>query len=189
MTELAEREYFNDRVAPHLGGDIECVGELGRIEKYDFLKDAVCLLNPIQWAEPFGMVMIEAMACGTPVVTNNRGSASEIVDHGETGFFCEDESSLVRALHKVTSLNRSRCRVAVEQRFSSHRMVADHIALYRRIISGAVEAADPDQARSTSPRIPRFEGADLKARHVVIERGSHRGRLPCLERRSGGVRR
>ena len=95
MTELAEREYFNTRVAPHLGGDIEYVGELGRLEKYDLLKDAVCLLNPIRWAEPFGMVMIEAMACGTPVVTNDRGSAPEIVDDGDTGFLCDDESSLV----------------------------------------------------------------------------------------------
>ncbi len=164
MTDPAEREYFNARVAPRLGGVIEYVGELSRSEKYDFLKDAVCLLNPIRWAEPFGMVMIEAMACGTPVVTNNRGSASEIVDHGETGFLCDDESSLVGALYKVATLNRSRCRVAVEERFSSHRMVADHIALYRRIISCGVEAADPSQARSASRRAPRFEGAGRRAR-------------------------
>jgi len=139
MTEPAEREYFNDRIAARLGGDIEYVGELGRNEKYDLLKNAVCLLNPIRWDEPFGMVMIEAMACGTPVVTNDRGSASEIVDDGDTGFLCNDGTSLVASLHKVTSLKRSHCRVAVEQRFSSHRMAADHIALYGRLISGAVK--------------------------------------------------
>jgi len=152
MSELAERDYFNTRVAPHLGGDIEFVGELGRSEKYDLLKDAVCLLNPIRWAEPFGMAMIEAMACGTPVVTNNRGSASEIVDQGETGFLCDDESSLVRALHHVKSLNRSRCRLAVEQRFSSRRMAVEHIALYRHLISGAVDCPDTDQLKSANPR-------------------------------------
>ncbi len=166
MTEFAEREYFSARVAPHLGGDIEFVGELGRSDKYDFLKDAVCLLNPIRWAEPFGMVMIEAMACGTPVVTNNRGSASEIVDHGETGFLCDDESSLVAALHKVTSLNRSLCRVAVEQRFSSRRMAADHIALYRRLITDAASTLDSDQLRSANPRGPRLEGAQHSRRSV-----------------------
>ncbi len=159
MTELAEREYFKTRVVPLLGGDIEYIGELGRIEKYDLLKDAVCLLNPIRWAEPFGMVMIEAMACGTPVVTNNRGSATEIVDHGETGFLCDDEPSLVAALRKVTSLSRSRCREVVEQRFSSRRMSAEHITLYRRLISEVVDCPDTDRLRSASPRGLRLEGA------------------------------
>ncbi|HVA09693.1 MAG TPA: glycosyltransferase family 4 protein [Acidimicrobiales bacterium] len=159
MTEHAEREYFNARVAPHLGGDIEYVGELGRNDKYDLLKDAICLLNPIRWAEPFGMVMIEAMACGTPIVTNDRGSAPEIVDHGETGFLCNDESSLVASLHKVTSLDRSRCRAVVEQRFSSRRMAADHIALYRRVISGVADYPDSDRLGSASARGLRLEGA------------------------------
>ncbi len=161
MTEFAEREYFNTRVAPHLDDEIEYVGELGRSDKYDLLKDAVCLLNPIRWDEPFGMVMIEAMACGTPVVTNERGSASEIVDHGETGFLCDDEPSLVSSLHKVTSLDRSRCRAAVEQRFSSNRMAADHIALYRRLISGVADCpdTDTDQRRGASLGGPRPVGS------------------------------
>jgi glycosyltransferase involved in cell wall biosynthesis len=156
MTEPAEREYFMSRVAPRLGGDIEVVGELGRVEKYDLLKDATCLLNPIRWAEPFGMAMIEAMACGTPVITNSRGSAPEIINDGETGFLCNDESSLVASLHKVTALNRSYCRAAVERRFSSHRMAADHIALYRRIISWEVDATDPGQPRSTGRKSPQY---------------------------------
>jgi glycosyltransferase involved in cell wall biosynthesis len=167
MTEPAEREYFMSRVAPRLGGDIEVVGELGRVEKYDLLKDATCLLNPIRWAEPFGMVMIEAMACGTPVITNSRGSAPEIVDDGETGFLCNDESSLVASLHKVTALNRSYCRAAVERRFSSHRMAADHIALYRRIISGEVDAADPGQPRATGRKGPQFGGVHNSHRSMT----------------------
>ena len=158
MSEPAEREYFMARVVPHLGGDIEYIGELGRAEKYNFLKDAVCLLNPIRWDEPFGMVMIEAMACGTPVVTNNRGSASEIVDEGETGFLCDDTDSLVRALRRVEALNRSRSREVVEQRFSSQRMAADHIALYHRAIAGGADCPDTDHPRRGARRIPGFEG-------------------------------
>jgi glycosyltransferase involved in cell wall biosynthesis len=168
MTELAEREYFMSRVLPRLGGDIEFVGELGRNEKYDLLKDAVCLLNPIRWAEPFGMVMIEAMACGTPVVTNDRGSASEIVDDGETGFLCDDESSLIGSLLKVTSLKRSRCRAVVEQRFSSHRMAADHIALYRHIISGAEDCPDTDLPRPTGHKSAGIEGAQHSHRSMKM---------------------
>ena len=156
MTELAERQYFVDRVEPLLGGEIEFVGELGRVEKYDFLKDAVCLLNPIRWDEPFGMVMIEAMACGTPVIANNRGSVSEIIDDGDTGFICHDEASLVASLRKVTTLNRSHCRVAVEQRFSSQRMARDHIDLYRRIISGEVDPPNANRPRATGYPSPGF---------------------------------
>ena len=158
MSEPAEREYFMARVVPHLGGDIEYIGELGRAEKYNFLKDAVCLLNPIRWDEPFGMVMIEAMACGTPVVTSNRGSASEIVDEGETGFLCDDTDSLVKALRRVEALNRSRSREVVEQRFSSQRMAADHIALYHRAIAGSADCPDADHPRHGARRMPEFEG-------------------------------
>ena len=166
MSEPAEREYFRARVGPHLGGDIEYIGELSRAEKYDFLKDAVCLLNPIRWAEPFGMVMIEAMACGTPVVTNNRGSASEIVDDSETGFLCDDTDSLVRALRRVETLNRSRSREAVERRFSSQRMAADHIALYRRAIAGGADCPDINHLRHGAHRIPEFEGGQHNSRSI-----------------------
>jgi len=166
MSEPAEREYFMARVGPHLGGDIKYIGELSRAEKYDFLKDAVCLLNPIRWAEPFGMVMIEAMACGTPVVTNNRGSASEIVDDTETGFLCDDTDSLVKALRLVETLNRSRSREAVEQRFSSQRMAADHIALYRRAIAGGADCPDTDHLRHGARRIPQFEGGQHNHRSI-----------------------
>jgi len=144
MSEPAEREYFNTCVAGGIGGDIEYVGELNREEKYDLLKDAVCLLNPIRWEEPFGMVMIEALACGTPVVATDRGSAPEIVAEGETGFICHDHDSLVRALGRVEVLDRRHCRAVAERRFSSRRMVVEHIAVYRRAITGTdVPDADP----------------------------------------------
>jgi len=83
------------------------------------------------------MVMIEALACGTPVVTTGCGSAGEIVDHGETGFVCRDQISLARAVVQAGELDRSRCRAVAETRFSSTRMVADHVALYRRALEGA----------------------------------------------------
>jgi len=133
MSEPGEREYFADHVRHELGGDVEFVGELNRDQKYKFLGDAVCLLNPIRWAEPFGMVMIESLACGTPVVATDCGAASEIVDNGETGYIC-DLSSLERALREVGGIDRSHCRVVAEQRFSSQRMVNEHIAVYRRAI-------------------------------------------------------
>jgi glycosyltransferase involved in cell wall biosynthesis len=153
MTEPFEREYFTSHVAPHIGGGIEFIGELSRTEKYDFLKDATCLLNPIRWAEPFGMVMIEALACGTPIVANDRGSVSEIVDDGETGYVCRDLGSLTRALDRVGGLDRSHCRVVAEQRFSSRRMVEDHIGLYRRTIErlrDCPETARPSAAGATT---------------------------------------
>jgi len=136
MSEPSEREYFTSHIAPGLGADIEFIGELSRSDKYDFLKDAVCLLNPIRWAEPFGMVMIEALACGTPIVASDWGAASEIVDDGETGFVCHDLGSLERGVRQVHRIDRSRCRATAEDRFSAGRMVREHRAVYRRLIDG-----------------------------------------------------
>lgn len=133
MREPDERAYFEAEVEPHLGGDVEYVGEVGGADKLALLADAVCLLNPIAWAEPFGMVMIEALACGTPVVATPLGAASEIVDDGATGFLRRDEASLVRAVADVASLDRGACRAAAEARFSTKRMVAEHLEVYERL--------------------------------------------------------
>lgn len=130
MQERAELDYFAERVRPLLGGDIEYVGEVGGAAKSQLLRDARCLLNPIAWAEPFGMVMIEALAHGTPVVATPFGSAPEIVDDGVTGFLRNDEDSLLRALERVDELDRAACRRAAEERFSMQRMAADHAAFY-----------------------------------------------------------
>ncbi|MGA2932144.1 MAG: glycosyltransferase family 4 protein [Acidimicrobiales bacterium] len=160
MTEPFEREYFTAHVAPHIGGGIEFIGELGRTEKYDFLKEATCLLNPIRWAEPFGMVMIEALACGTPIVANDRGSVSEIVDDRETGYLCRDFGSLTRALQRVGDLDRSHCRAVAEQRFSSRRMVEEHIGLYRRTIENNRDC--PETARR--PAVGETTGLERSTR-------------------------
>jgi glycosyltransferase involved in cell wall biosynthesis len=134
MREPRELDYFHREVQPLLGGDLEYVGEVGGDDKLELLGDALCLLNPIAWPEPFGMVMIEALACGTPVVTTPCGAAPEIVDDGVTGFVRGDEPSLARALGEVAHLDRDRCRRAVKERFSAARLAADHLDVYRRHI-------------------------------------------------------
>jgi glycosyltransferase involved in cell wall biosynthesis len=135
LAEPAERAYFDAAVRPLLGGDVECVGEVGGDEKYELLGAASCLLNPLQWDEPFGMVMIEALACGTPVVATPRGSVPEIVDHGHTGFISAADDDLRDALHRVAGLDRRTCRQAAHSRFSASRMVADHLALFSTLVA------------------------------------------------------
>ncbi len=141
MSEAAEQLYFDRRIRPLLGGDIEYVGELGRADKLKLLGDATCLLNPIAWPEPFGMVMVEALACGTPVVTTSLGAAPEIVDHGVTGFVCSDEKALVDAVLASPRLERPACRRAVVARFSADRMVAAHVALYESLLAKSLPRA------------------------------------------------
>ncbi|MFD1147303.1 glycosyltransferase family 4 protein [Saccharothrix hoggarensis] len=133
MREATEFAYFHDEVEPLLGGDVEYVGEADVDDKLRLLADASALLNPIRWAEPFGLVMIEALACGTPVLTYATGSAPEIVEHGVTGFVCADHAELVAAVDRVDRLRREDCRAAVSEYFSTERMVADHIRLYETV--------------------------------------------------------
>lgn len=134
MREPLEREYFDSAVRPLLGGDIEYVGELAAEEKYALLGDAIALVNPLMWPEPFGLVMIEALACGTPIVALSCASVPEIVTDGVTGLVRDDLAALARALTEVATLDRARCREAAEVSFSSELMVADHVALYGRLI-------------------------------------------------------
>jgi glycosyltransferase involved in cell wall biosynthesis len=133
VREPHEQAYFESCVAPLVGDGVEFLGEVGRAEKIALLRDARCLLNPIDWPEPFGMVMIEALACGTPVVATPMGSVPEIVDDGRTGFMRAGESGLADALLRVDTIRRSACREAALARFSIERMVADHVALYERV--------------------------------------------------------
>jgi glycosyltransferase involved in cell wall biosynthesis len=139
MREVAEREYFDANVAPLLGRDIEYAGEVGRADKLRLLGAARALLNPIRWDEPFGLCMIEAMACGTPVISSHRGAAPEIVDEGVTGFLCRGNAEMVAAVARVGSLDRRSCRARVEARFSARRMVEDHVAFYTDVVAGRVD--------------------------------------------------
>jgi glycosyltransferase involved in cell wall biosynthesis len=137
MSEPAEVLYFEQHVKPLLGGEIEYIGEVGGADKTALLGGAVCLLNPIDWPEPFGMVMVEALACGTPVVATPMGAAPEIVEPGKTGFVCAEEVALADAVAASADLDRNDCRKAVASRFSADRMVADHLALYEKVIGGS----------------------------------------------------
>lgn len=130
MREPEERAYYDAAVAPLLGDGVDYIGEVGGAEKLELLRNATCLLNPIAWAEPFGMVMIEALATGTPVVATPHGSAPEIVDDGLTGFLRSDDDGLVAALGAVADLDRAGCRRAAEKRFSIQRMAEEHVAFY-----------------------------------------------------------
>jgi glycosyltransferase involved in cell wall biosynthesis len=136
MREPLERQYFDECVRPLLGGDIEYLRELNAAEKFQLLGGAFALLNPIQWPEPFGLVMIEALACGTPVVATRCASVPEIVTDGDTGFLRFELSALAQALTRVPELDRKRCREKAVNCFSTSRMVAEHLQLYRRLLEG-----------------------------------------------------
>ncbi len=135
----ADVDYFEACVRPLLAlPHVEYVGEISDADKPQFLSGALALLMPINWPEPFGLVMIEAMACGTPVVAYNRGSVSEIVEDGLTGFIVEDEISAIAAAHHVTTLSRAGVRERFEQRFTARRMANDYLAVYRSLTPAAV---------------------------------------------------
>ena len=135
MWEQAERDYFAAEVEPRLGPHAEYIGEVGGMEKCELIGRAEALVNPIRWPEPFGLVMIEALAAGTPVLAFPEGAAPEIVDDGVTGHLCTDEDDMAARLAGIDALDRSACRAAVEARFSTRAMVDNHLRLYRRLLT------------------------------------------------------
>jgi len=129
------REYFEGVVEPLLRDPrIEFVGEIGEGEKEEFLGNAYALLFPIDWPEPFGLVMIEAMACGTPVIAYDRGSVSEVMEQGRTGFVVETLEAALAAARRIPELSRKRCREVFDQRFTADRMARDYLEVYDRVI-------------------------------------------------------
>lgn len=134
----ADREYFKNEIEPLLSlGDVEFIGEINEAQKPAFLSGAKALLFPIDWCEPFGLVMIESMACGTPVIAFNRGSVPEVVEHGVTGFICEDVDSAVAALSRVEALSREQIRARFEQRFTARIMAQHYVDVYASLARGA----------------------------------------------------
>jgi glycosyltransferase involved in cell wall biosynthesis len=130
----ADREYFETTIRPMIDGDqVEMIGEIGDAEKPAFLSGAKALLLPIDWPEPFGLVMIEAMACGTPTIAFPAGSVPEIIDHGLTGYIVHDETSAVAAVARLDRLSSAAIRDRFETRFTARRMAEDYVALYRRM--------------------------------------------------------
>ena len=131
----ADKEYFEAKIEPLLKDNpvVEYIGEIGEQEKDEFLGNAAGLLFPIDWPEPFGLVMIEAMACGTPVVAWRGGSVPEVIEHGGNGFIVENMKEAEAALGKLASIDRRRCRAIFDARFSATRMARDYVEAYRKI--------------------------------------------------------
>jgi len=135
-----ERRYFTERLQPLIDGDqVQLVGEVDDHAKQDFLSQASALLFPIDWPEPFGLVMIEAMACGTPVIAYRSGSVPEVIDHGITGFVVEDEAEAVKAIHQLDQLDRKRVREQFKARFTAERMAREYTEVYKTLLNGAAE--------------------------------------------------
>src|SRR5271157_3468591 len=118
-------------------GNVEYIGEINDEDKSEFLSGAIALLVPIDWPEPFGLVMIEAMACGTPVIAFNRGSVPEIIDDGVTGFIVEDINGAIGAVDRLGHLSREKIRRRFEERFTARRMAQDYLAVYRSMTDSA----------------------------------------------------
>jgi glycosyltransferase involved in cell wall biosynthesis len=135
--DAVDREYFKAEIEPLLAQPhVEFIGEIGEHEKAEFLGNAAGLLFPIAWQEPFGLVMIEAMACGTPVIALRNGSVPEVVDDGITGFIVDDEATAASAAGQIHLLDRTLIRTIFEQRFTARRMAEDYTRIYQDLTSG-----------------------------------------------------
>jgi len=130
----ADRDYYEEEIRQMMQSpNVEYIGEIGDKHKSEFLSGAIALLVPIDWPEPFGLVMIEAMACGTPVIAYNRGSVPEIIEEGVTGFIVEDEGGAMGAVDRLSQLSRTTIRKRFEERFTARRMALDYLSAYRSL--------------------------------------------------------
>jgi glycosyltransferase involved in cell wall biosynthesis len=137
--DAADAIYFHRKIEPLLADPlVEYIGEISEGEKSEFLGNALALLFPIDWPEPFGIVLIEAMACGTPIIATNRGSVPEIVEHGVTGFVVNSHDEAVDAIGRLKTLNRLRIRHICERRFSAYAMAKRYLDVYARLVGGIV---------------------------------------------------
>jgi len=132
---VQDEDYFNNEISPHFGEDIVYIGSVGPEERDALLGGAYALLHPIYFAEPFGLSVVEAMACGTPVVAFNKGSMPELIESGKNGFIVSDVKEAVSALEKIPEIDRQFCRNTVEEKFTVEKMVDNYIKIYQQIIS------------------------------------------------------
>jgi glycosyltransferase involved in cell wall biosynthesis len=137
-------DYYQRDIRPLLAGrDVEFIGEVGGRDKDECLGNAAALLFPIRWPEPFGLVMVEALACGTPVLALRDGSVPEVLEDGKTGFICDSEDDLLAATRRIATLDRRQCRAEVERRFSPDAMAQSYEHLYRKLIGGGISKGRP----------------------------------------------
>lgn len=142
--DTVDKEYFEDRIKPLLNHPlIEYIGEIGEGEKDKFLGEAYALLFPIDWPEPFGLVMIEAMACGTPVIAKRRGSVPEVIEEGITGFICDKTEEVINAVNQLENFNRKKCREVFESRFISKIMAKNYLSIYEKLINSTSSISKP----------------------------------------------
>jgi glycosyltransferase involved in cell wall biosynthesis len=153
LREPSERAYFESEVKPLLCSDVEYLGELGERDKLALLGGSFALVNPMQWAEPFGLVMIEALATGTPVVATPRGAAPEIIDEGVTGYLRKEQRGLAKALVDAAQLDRAQCRAVACQRFDSEAMVGKHIQLYADLLCSETSAVAKVHEEASNPKV------------------------------------
>jgi glycosyltransferase involved in cell wall biosynthesis len=169
-----ERAYFQECIEPLLRpspAQVEYVGEVGGREKDEFLGYARALLFPIDWPEPFGLVMIEALACGTPVIAWRNGSVPEIIANGVTGFVVESIDEAVRAVGRVAGLDRRVCRRVFQERFDAARMARDYLEVYRRLVdrgSAGPELAPPAPVKTSPARSPVASGAKRRPPRAAL---------------------
>ena len=136
-----DEDYFRSLIEPMLEHPlVDFIGEVGEQQKQDLLRGAHALLFPIDWPEPFGLVMIEALACGTPVIAFRRGSVPEIIENGRTGFIVDTIAEAVRGVHAVEKLKRSDCRRSFEERFTASLMAGNYVAQYSQLLNADLEA-------------------------------------------------
>ena len=135
--EPLEEEYFRELVEPHLNEQVEYLGEVNHGQKVELLQHARATLFPIEWEEPFGLVMIESMACGTPVIATRRGAVPEVIEDGRSGVVVDDYREMPAALEEAGALDPLECRRYAEERFSPERMVASYVDAYRAAIAGS----------------------------------------------------
>jgi len=149
-----QEQFFAEEVEPHIDGEsVRYVGEVGGVEKQRLFARASALLMPIRWPEPFGMVMIEALACGTPVIAFAEGAATEIVTNGETGFLVADEEAMAAAVGRLDEIDPARCREVVRERFDVARVAEAYESAYRLVVAGA--GVDTSVTRRPPTRTPR----------------------------------
>jgi glycosyltransferase involved in cell wall biosynthesis len=147
----ADRDYFERDIArlfelPH----VDYIGEISEAQKAEFLGEAAALLFPIDWEEPFGLVMIEALACGTPVVAFRRGSVPEVIEDGVSGFVVDSVHEAIQAVGRLDRISRDRCRMAFERRYTARRMTCDYVSIYRTLIGRHTSPWRPGEKRRVS---------------------------------------
>jgi glycosyltransferase involved in cell wall biosynthesis len=167
---VVDREYFETTIRPLLNHPlIEFIGEVDEQQKRALLHDTLALLFPIDWPEPFGLAMIEALACGTPVIARSRGAVAEVLRDGVTGWLCETEDEMVEAVGRIAALERATCRQEFEQRFTTPIMTQGYLQVYQESVQAKVlrkqyreeeSGVVPSFSPSTEEYVPHGNGKD-----------------------------